>query len=817
MNGLFQDVRYALRQLRNNPGFTAVAVITLALGIGANTAIFRVMNAALLRYLPVPNPQQLVYLERQSGQMPVAAEATGISGFSFNYATFEQLRTMHGVFSDLMAFVPLSADPVSVRFGKEAEEAAGQLVSGNFFSGLGVRAARGHMFTPDDESRHSQSVVLSYNYWTRRFSRDPSIVGQTLYIKSLPFTIVGVATRDFIGVEPDGSATDFWIPFQTASNLRPWGGGDLYHSPKWWFLMMIGRLRPGVSRQQAIAQLNPQFQRAAYEGIGPPKTDERLPNLSFFATGGIEKLRQTNNTQFAILMSMVGLILVMACLNVAMLLMARNAFRQHDLSLRVALGAGRLRLFRQLLAETFLLTAAGTLLAWILASSTTSVLATWAKIEIPVPLDRVVLGFTLAIAVLITFILGLAPFPRAFGSELPVALKASGVSTILGGRRFRGGHFMVGGQIAASLVLLVGTMLLVRTLRNLQTANLGFRSSGLLVFGVTPPQTLHTRAEDVGFYRALIGQLRTLPDVESVTTMGNRIGSGWMNDTSVKVDGTSPGGSNQIVWNDAGPDFCHALGIALLEGRDLTDVDAAAPVAIVNRTFAEHYFNGQNALGHKIQLSGLPPMTIVGIAADSRYTGVREDPAPTAYVAYSPGSGTMTIAVRAYRNPLDLLPAVRKVVAGFSPDIALIQPTTMEAQFEDSYSDEQMFARMASLFGLLACLLVATGVFGMLGYKVAERTAEIGLRMALGAQPAQILRAVLQEGLLICAIGVTLGVPFALISVRVLRSKLYHISPFDPVSFVAAICGLVLVAVSAGYLPARRAAKVDPMVALRYE
>lgn len=816
MRGFFQDFRYAARHLRKSPGFSSVAIITLALGIGANTAVFSVMNAALLRYLPVTNPQQLIYLK--TDRVPQGATQSGISGFSFNYASFEQMRYDHRFFSEVIAFVPLSFDPVTVRSGKEAEEATGQMVSGNFFSGLGVRVAAGHAFGLDDEIKHNQNVVLSYNYWTRRFSRDPSVIGQTLYVKAAPFTVVGVAARDFTGVEPGGAPTDFWIPFQTSSDLNPWGlGNSFYHSPRWWFLMIIGRLRPGIDREQALAQLNSRFQHDAYEGIGRPKTGEHPPNLSFSATGGIGKLRESNDRQFSILTMMVGLVLFIACLNVAMLLMARNASRQRDFALRIALGAGLRQLLRQQVAEASLLSLAGATLAWILALQATPILTMWAKIDFPVPPDHNVLAFTFIVTLVVATLLALAPFPLAARSKLVATLKSSGPSSGITPPRLRAGQAMVGGQVALCLVLLVATTLLIRTLRNLQTTNLGFRSDGLLVFGITPPQTLHTRVEDVAFYRALIDQLRDLPGVESVTVMGNRIGSGWMNETDVQVDGVSPVGKNRVVWNDVGPDYCRTLEIRLLEGRDLNGTDTAAPVAVVNRTFLQRYASGRNLLRHKIQISGLQPMTIVGIAADSKYTEVREQSAPMAYVAYSPGGGVMTMAVRVAGTPTDLLPAVRHVVAGFSPDIALIQPTTVEAQFEESYSDEHLFARIASLFGFLACLLVGTGIFGTLAYKVAERTAEIGLRMAFGAEPGQVLRAVIGEGLLICAIGVSLGLPLTLVAVRLLRSTLYQLSPFDPVSFVLAICGIAVVTAVSGYLPARRAAKVDPMVALRYE
>ncbi|MGH9565717.1 MAG: ABC transporter permease, partial [Candidatus Angelobacter sp.] len=364
MSGLLQDARYALRQLRKSPGFATVIVLTLALGIGANTAIFSVMNALLLRYLPVSHPEQLVYL--QTHGMPGDAFQTGNPLYTFSLTTFERLRADKHVFSDVVAFVPLGIGKIPVRIGNAAEEAAGDMVSGNFFSGIGVRPLVGRTFTAGDELQHSGAVVLNYNYWARRFNHDPSVIGQTIYIQSVPFTVIGVAPHDFSGVEPGQTRTDFWIPFQTDARLKAWGNHSIYGSPnKWWFLMLIGRLQPNMNLRRAIAQLNPIFQQAAYEGIGSPHKGEQLPRLSLAVTGGIEKLRENYENPFAILMAMVGLVLLIACVNVAMLLLARNTGRQHEFSVRVALGAGWSDLFRQLFTEALFLTAIGTALAWV--------------------------------------------------------------------------------------------------------------------------------------------------------------------------------------------------------------------------------------------------------------------------------------------------------------------------------------------------------------------------------------------------------------------------------------------------------------------
>jgi predicted permease len=796
-------------------------VLTLALGIGANAAIFSVMNALLLRYLPVSHPEQLVYL--QTHGMPQDAFESGNPLYTFSLTTFERLRTDKHVFSDVVAFVPLGIGGVPVRIGNDVRAATGDMVSGTFFSGLGVRPLIGRIFSAEDEAHHTGVVVLNYNYWARHFNHDPAVIGQTIYIQSVPFTVTGVAPRVFAGVEPGQSRTDFWIPFQTDARLKAWGNHSIYGSPnRWWFLMLIGRLQPGMNLQSASAQLNPIFRRAAYEGIGSPHKGEQLPQLSLAATGGIEKLRQNYPNPFVILMAMVGLVLLIACVNVAMLLMARNAARQHEFSVRVALGAGWAELFRQLFVEALFLTAIGTALAWIFATGATSALAAWAELEIPVSPDRTVLLFTLLVAFAVALLLGLAPLRKALGAPVGLAVK-SGNILCEGPKSSRTGRIVLACQVALCMMLLVGAGLLVRTLQHLQSTDLGFRPSGLLVFGVKPSQSMHDDTQVPVFFQNLTDRLKGLPGVESVTMMGNRIGSGWSNNTNVYVDGVQPQGNkgSMVRWNEVGSGYCSVLGIQLLEGRDFRDSDSATEpkVAIVNQTFANSYLPGTNPIGHQIQIARTASATIVGIVAGSKYTGVREDPTPMAYVPYlqTMAGTTETMVVRTNRGMADLLPELRRTVASFGPDVALLRPMTQEAQLEESYLDERLFARIAMFFGLLAGLLVATGLYGTLAYKVSRRTADIGVRMALGARPREVLWMVMRESLAISAAGIAIGLPVALFASRILASMLYKLSPFDPVSFALAAGCVLVVASAAGYIPARRAARVDPMVALRYE
>ena len=826
---LLQDVRYALRQVRKTPTFTLVAILTLALGIGANTAVFSVMNAVLLRALPVRDPQQLVYLH--TSDFPGGGGQTGYGDTSMRMQVYEALRQEKRVFSGLMAWVPLGIGKVAVRYGAQPEEAQGDMVSGNFFSGLGVPAVRGRTFTMDDETNHTQSVVLSFDYWSRRFGRDPSVIGQAFYVKGVPFTIVGVAARNFVGLDR-GSSSDFWVPFQISDDIRPWGVSSqdprnkLYGS-QWWFLLTIGRLAPDVSEKQAIAYLTPIFQRAAFVEATPPAAGDKPPLLTFTDTRGMEGMRDDYRQPLRILMGMVGLVLLIACGNVAMLLLARNAARQREFSLRMALGGSRLRLFSQMLTESLLLVAGGALLGWFFAVWATRALATWSLLDRSLAPDKTVLAFTLGIAALAAVIFGLAPLRSVVSIPIGLALKTSGSTTFQDRGKHRNGQIVVALQMSLCLVLLVGAGLLVRTLRNLETLDLGLKPQGLLVFGVNPQQHVHNDAEAFHFYQALLQRLQALPGVESATVMRQRIGGGWSSNTSAYVDGRKPvppdGAWASMRWNAVGPNFFHVVGTPLLVGRDISDADSAAgSVVVVNQTFAKKYLPDTTPLGHHVAFDdrpGSPQYSIVGVAADSKYTEVRENPRPMAYFPYTQvrNISAMHVEVRVAGDPAAFLPVVQRAMFDFAPDLPLLQPMTQREQLDETLSQDRLFARLASFFGLLAVVLVATGLYGTLAYRVARRTAEIGVRMALGAQRYQVLWMVLRESLVLCVIGLALGLPAAVAGARLLRAMLFGLKPLDPLTFTAALLGVTAIALLAGFVPARRASSVNPTVALRCE
>jgi predicted permease len=818
-----QDIRLALRQLAHAPAFTIAAILTFALGIGANTAVFSVMNAVVLRLLPVSNPQEIVFLHSRG--LPNGSSQTGFSDGSMSLTVYERLKAERRIFSALMAYVPLDTQPTAVRHGQTPETVWADMVSGDFFSGLGVRMAWGRGFTMNDEQQHAPIAVLSHAYWTRRFDRQPSALGETLFIKGVPFTIVGVTAPEFTGVSQN--STDVWIPIQTRPELKPWGRSaqspdGFYTAPNWWFLLTVGRLAPGVTADQATAAAQPVFERAAYEHVRARREKEQPPKLYLTEARGIEGLREVYRRPLVILMAMVGLVLLIACGNVAMLLLARNAARQRELGLRTALGASRWRLLRQLAAESLLLVAVGTVLGWWFALAATRVLAIWSALDMPLTPDRTVLLFTIGVSVLAAVAFGLSPMRNATGVPLASLLRSSSSNVTGERRRHRFGHPVIAAQVALCFVLLVGAGLLVRTIRNLSTADLGMRTSGLLVFGVTPPASVHGDEAFGFFYQSLSAKLRTIGGVEGVTLMSNRIGSGWSNNDVARIDGKPAleGRSAPLRWNTVGSQYFHVLRVPMLLGRDFTDADdaAAPPVVIVNDTFAKRYLAGRNPLGHRVNLADRD-YAIVGVAADSRYTSVRETPWPMAYLPYRQApSGPMHVEIRtATDEPMTLVPAIQRVVQSYGPDIPLVKAMTQEQQFGASFSNERLFSGLATFFGLMAALLVATGLYGTLTYRISRRTSEIGVRIALGANRGQVLWMIVRESLVVAIVGIAMGVPLAILGARWLAATLFGLTPGDPLSFGLALAAVALVTISASLVPARRAATLDPMRALRSE
>ena len=824
LDKLLRDLKHAFRSLLESPGFTITAILTLALGMGANTAVFSVMNSVMLRSLPVRDADRVVYLRTTN---PPHGTGTINTTETFSYAVYEALQKQTGAMA-VMAYVPLSGNKVGVRYGAEPEEAEGDMVSGAFFSGLGVELQRGRGFTEDDEKDHTPIAVLSNNYWTRRFARNPDALGTTLYVNGIAFTIVGIAAEGFEGLET-GKSTDFWIPLQNRPELNAWGnppedGKTYMDNPTWWCLRLIGRLSPGVTKTRAVAQLQPVFEQAAYVGLGSPASGENKPVLRVVDAKGFPGYASQYGRPLRLLMGMVGLVLLIALTNVVMLLVARNSTRQREFSMKLALGAGRGDLLRQLLSESLLLAMAGGLAAWFFAIFATKALGAWAQIESSLAPDSTVLWFTVAVLAVAVILFGLAPLRIALSAGPTLALKSSSASSNADSGRSRMGRVIVVMQMTLCVVLLVAAGLLVRTLRNLENSPLGFKVDGLVVFGVNPE--IKSLAQGRAFYRELIGKLRDLPGVESVTVMEERLGSWSSNNSDMMLDGKLPevtnGSSRTVRSNVAGPGFFTTLGVPVLAGRDFADSDTAnSPHAgIINEEFARRFLPNQNPLGHIIGPdNGMYQMTIVGVVKNHKYRSIDEEPIPMAWYEYEqiPIVGKMDVELRVHGEPLAILPSARKVVQQLDPNLPLIRPITQRAQYETTISSQMLFARLAGFFGLLAVALVATGLYGTLAYRVNKQTAEIGIRMAMGARRNQVVWMILKDSLLLTGIGIVMGVPFAILVARALASSLYGVQPFDAASYLFAVLGVAGVALAASAVPARRAASVEPLTALRTE
>jgi predicted permease len=830
MQMFLPGMRHAFRQVRKSPGFAFTIVITLALGIGANSAIFSVMNATLLRMLPVRNPDQLFYLTHE--HWPDNVGSAGNSEQAYGINVYNRLREDGSVFSAVVAYVPLSFSKTAVRFGDSPEEVEADEVSGNFFSALGVSMAAGRPFVSADEDRHSPVAVLSYGYWNRRFNRNPDVIGRTIYVNGVPVTILGVASRSFYGVESGGLATDLWIPLQSRPELPAWGvpaattERTLYGDPNWWSLMLLARLRPGISPRQALARMNPVFAHAAYETLGQQERKGAPLELQMLPARGLGMSSQDYERPLHVLMGMVFLVLVIACVNIVMLLVARNSLREREFALRLALGANRWPLLRQLLSESAILVIAGASLGWWFAVAATRLLTHWSELEISLAPDQTVLVFTLIISTLAAILFGLAPLRAAATAPVGLVLKSSVTNATASRGRMLSGKILVALQIGFCVMLLYGSSLLLRTLENYRNVDLGMRAESVLAFGVHPLGSL-AYAEKLAFYRQLTERLRAIPGVESITMAGNRPGSGWADNNDLTVDGRHypwDGGKNLLRSNDAGPDFFETLGIPLLAGRDIRDSDTqtAPHVAVVNRTFAERYLKGTNPIGHTL---GDPkhPITIVGVVRDSKYRAADEEKISMAWYSYQQADAIddldieVQIAGNATGNPTALLPTIRRAVREIDPNVPLDKPQVLSETFAESYLMPALFARLATLFGGLAALLVAIGLYGTLAYRVNRRTTEIGVRMALGAPRSQVLWMVLRDSLYLVAAGLLLGLPLAWFASRLMASMLYQLSAHDPVSLFCAGLGVLVVSIAAALIPARRAASVEPMRALRTE
>jgi len=832
---MLNDLRYAIRALAANPGFTAAAVLTLALGIGANTAIFTLFNAILLQSLPVREPSRLVLFNDEPGEGTSTGSPPPARWPLFSFEVFQFLQRQPLPFEGLAA-VRSGEAPVSVRFGgaAQAERAQAHLVSGAYFSVMGVDAAIGRTLTPDDDRPNaSPAVVVSHGFWAERMHADPAAVGSTATVNGTAYTIVGVAPREFFG-ERVRRPPDFWIPltFQPQIELRP---SYLDRTDAYW-LSLVGRLAPGATRAQAQVATTTALRQFLLDKQGPGITADgrRQIQQSYVAladgAAGVSTLRYRYSEPLRILLAVVALVLVLACANVGNLLLSRAAARQAELTVRMALGAGRQRLVRQLLTESVLLAAlgatAGVLLArWVVSALMALIAAKGSPLQ--ATLDARVLAFTVIVAVVSGIAFGLAPALSAGRTDLASALKARGHSAGGGGgRRFTRALVVV--QIAISLVLLVGANLFARSLINLETQPLGFDQEHVLLARVNPRLAGYTPDTVAALNRRLVERVSALPGVRSATLARYSPLGGSRSMESGVVEGYTPQPNEnvEIETIQVGPAYAETLGMTLMQGRAIGSADTAgaARVAMVNDAFVRQYFRDRNPIGRRFGINGKPGelnVEIVGVLKDARFQNSREPVGPTAFVALLQERSQLAldveVAVRTMGEPAAIAGELRRAVAEVDANLPMNDPRTLRDQVAANFDSQRLAARLVGFFGGLALLLACVGLYGVITQSVVRRTNEIGVRMALGAQRRDVLAMILEDVLRLLAVGLVIGVPAAIGSTRAIASQIVGLRSAAPVSFVVAIAVLGVIAVATGFVPARRATRLDPLRALRDE
>jgi predicted permease len=835
LGGFRQDLRFSFRMMRKNPGFTLIAVLTLALGIGANTALFSVVDAVLLKELPVSRPEQLVLFRWLGGQGVVRGfngvmerdPATGLqTSTSISYPAFERLRDQNQTLASVFAFASLGR--LNLNADGQAEMVHWQAVSGSYFTGLGVSALLGRVLTNEDDKAGAEpAAVISYRYWQRRFNSDPVVIGKVVYLSGAAFTIVGVTPREFLGTFDVGSAPNITVPIALLAHVSP-GNAERQRSTSNWWLGVMGRLKPGVSAAQAQAELSAILQRHVLE-LPTAAGEQRVAPQIRLDSGsqGLMYARGVFSSQLAILMAIVGLVLLIACINLANLLLARAATRQKELAVRASVGASRIRLIQQLLTESMLLAVLGGALGLLFADWGKDVLlalltANWNEFVVDLRLDRRVLGFTAVVSMLTGILFGLVPALRATRIELTPMLKENPGS---GPVRSRLNKALVVAQVAMSLLLLAGAGLFVRTLRDLNQIDAGFDRENLLIFKVHPRSSGYETARLADVYRQITGRIAALPGVSAVSSSVDPLVAGAYFTPHVEIpDYTPHAGENMSVglaW--VAPDFLAAMGIPLLSGRELTSQDnqQAPKVAVVSQALAQRFFPNQNPLGRRLNILEMREVQIVGVARDAKYGDLRGAIRPVVYLPYlqnQPGPpAEMSFTVRTVGDPITVMVAIRQAVQSIDRNMPISNVGTQNELIARMFTKERLFASLSSFFGLLALALVCIGLYGVMSYTVARRTHEIGVRMALGAQSADVLRMVLGESLLMVLTGSLIGLAAALATMRWIAGMLYVSIAIDPLTIALVTLLLLAVAALSGWLPARRAARVDPLVALRQE
>jgi predicted permease len=875
LDHLVQDLRFALRGIRKSPLFATVVVLTLALGIGANTAIFTIIDAVMLRSIPVADPQHLVVFSWTARKDP---DLIGHSSYgdchgpdcTLSVPYFQSVRSQAtDTFSDVAAF----CGPLEVNFGNKGSTsiARGTYVSGEFFSTLGVSMFLGRALNLADTAPDAPAaIVLDYNYWRRNFAAEPGVIGQNVRLNDTSATIVGVADPRFTNFTP-GKFQDFYMPLSLVMSVRSewWSDGNRYLDPASFWVVIVGRLKPGVSIAQAQAQVATMFRNQMIHGNKPlfAEADDPTVHLNFIQSGLNGESSQIAPMLYLMMVG-VGMVLLIACANVAGLMLARSARRQKEMALRIAIGAGRGRIIRQLLTESVLLSALGGVLGVFVAiwgvHAITHFVAAGLNDVFPyvIELNWHVLAFTLAATFVTGILFGLAPARRCARVDVNPTLKESPSARPKNssGRWLRLGDALVVAQVALSIFVAVGAGLLVRTLQNLRNIDPGFSTENMLLFGLNPVQAGYTRERTMQMCSALQQRFASTPGVLSVSYSGEALLSHSRSGTAVHVDGAAPDHNENVDEMTIGLDFLSTMKIPLLSGRALSTQDFASSAAtaeavnaartageaavkkaasgkvpqfppiqappypvLVNRKLAEKFFPGQNPIGrhmgpsdHNPDPGGLAPgYTIVGVVGDTKYDDLRSDVDPTMYRTVL--HNRVHFELRTAANPELMIPLVRAAVAGVDRNLPLFEVMTQSEQVDRILFQERLMTRVAGFFGVLTLILACFGLYGLLSYEVAWRTRELGIRMALGAQSRDILWLVTRQVIIIVAIGLAAGVAAALGLTRFMSDMLYNVKPNDPATIAGVAVLLAVVALVACCLPARRAIHTDPIIALRHE
>jgi putative ABC transport system permease protein len=822
---MFQDLRFGLRMMLKQPGFTAMAVLTLALGIGANTAIFSLVDAVLLKTLPVRNPEELVFFAHfgRTGDRDDRLES--------NYPLYEHLRDHNQSFAGMSGFWTMS---FKVRQESGVEIVPGQYVTGSYFSTLGAPALLGRTISTADDAG-AMVAVISHRFWERKFARDLAVIGKPLVVNGNSLTIIGVTPPDFLGLLP-GEPTEVSIPLAAQPKVSAEFGDRREMRDGSWGLTILGRLKPGAQAEQARADLDTLMRQWMTENKFPEQMiKDYFARAELLPAGkGLDGLRFRFSKPLQALMGAVGLLLLIACANIASMLLARSATRQKEMAVRLAMGASRRRLIRQLLTEGVLLAAlggvAGVLFGWWGSDLLVAFISSGpVPVKLDVSPDLCALGFTAAVSLLAGIAVSLAPALQSARIDLTPALKES-VATVGFGRRWQSGRALIALQVALSLVLMIGATLFAFSLRNIMSLGAGFQTENLLLVSFDPGGAGYDHNRLKAFYSEALERVRRLPGAPAASLSTNMPLSGDDDNTRPLI---VPGYAAikpkdmKVHVNFVSTAFFETIRIPLLKGREFmtSDDDGAAKVAVINETLARYYFGETDPVGKVVSIRGEPnepPIQIVGVARDSKHKDLRQAPPRMIYLPFLQyHQPNMTLEVRTAMNPATIIPAVRQALLEVSRDIPISQIKTGQAQLEGGLIAERLIAMLSNFFGALALLLAAIGLYGTLSHFVARKTREIGVRMALGAQRSDVLRLVMREASWPLLIGISVGLLAAMAIQRVvidqLSDLLFGVTATNPVILSLSVAALLVTAALATYLPARKAAKVDPMVALRQD